>query len=143
LHYVRVEKIKADIYERWYELSIKGDDESSIWAYSVDIEEYAGENIETVSGMVGKELYADFSVEWINNYQIVGVLDVLGIEQTIQASSHVVVKGIVKKVIDEYTILCNVGKLGVIRGDFEEKIKEIQIDSCIIFTGNLRVEFQK
>lgn len=61
--------------------------------------------------------------------------------QTLDKSSHTEFVATVKKIIDEYTIVCSIGKLGeTILVEFEDTVDYLVEEDKIVFSGEIKAE---
>ncbi|MCX7748284.1 MAG: hypothetical protein N2645_15575 [Clostridia bacterium] len=136
----RISKIKSEGYERY--LKIDFDDKSlgSLWFYFVDCDQYAENEDEQGILRIGQKVKVVPSIEWVNTYTKVNSSEETVLKQPIQESPHVEAIALVTQIIDEDTIVCDLGTLSQITIELEKKADSIRVGDKIKFTGNLKAE---
>jgi hypothetical protein len=133
-----VKRIKSDGYERYIELEISNTSVERIWCYFVETNEYLKMGEESTILSVGNKIDVRLTIEWVNVYNFISGSEATGFKQPINESSHIVVNAEVLKVLDEYTIICDIGTFKNILVEFEIKIPGIKVGHRISFSGNLK-----
>lgn len=135
-------QIKSDGYERCigvkcYELDMK-----ILWLYLMDNEYLeAGEKLKFISK--DGEIDFDVSIVFVNKYETLDDFESLEMRQPIDKSSHVKVKALVVRIIDEWSAVCNIGVLKNVVVEFETKIFGVNVGQKLYFDGELQMAIQK
>ena len=111
--------------------------------YSVNEVDVYVEDSEITIIKVGDKKELELSVIFGNNCSKVNLSTQEKVTQPINKSSHTKFIATVKKIIDEYTIICSIGKLGRnILVDFENAVDHLEEDT-IEFSGEIKAELSK
>lgn len=138
----KIIQIKSDGYERCigvkcYELDMK-----ILWLYFMDNEYLEpGEKLKIISK--DGEIDFDVSIVFVNKYEILDDFARLEMRQPIDKSSHVKVKALVIRIIDEWSVVCNIGVLKNVVVEFETKIFGVNVGQKLYFDGELQIIIQK
>jgi hypothetical protein len=136
----KIVKIFSDGYERCIRISTSNNLIEHLWCYLVDTEVYVDSSTDNGTINVGQEVTLKLSIEWVNSYNILDSSENKSYNQTIKESSHIEAIALILSVVDEYTLICDIGYLKGIAVEFESKHKNISNGDIIKFTGNLKAE---
>lgn len=135
-----ITEILTDGYERTICLESA---DGQYWFDYLDTNEYTHENQKIRNLKTGMSIEISLSLIWVTNLECQEQENSrLELIQNKPKSSHAIVKGVVIKVVDPFTILVEVDKSRIIKIEFEKKI-EAKIGSWVILTGNLNAESVK
>lgn len=136
----KIEKMLSDGYERCIRISTSNNLIGHLWCYFVDTEVYVDLSTDIGTINVGQEVTLKLSIEWVYSYNILDCNKNTAYNQTIKDSSHIEAIALVLSVVDEYTLICDIGYLKGIAVEFESKHKDISNGDIIKITGNLKAE---
>lgn len=104
---------------------------------------YVEDDVNT-SLKVGDKKELKLSIIFGNNYSKVDLDTQESVTQPINRSSHTKFVATVRKIIDEYTIICSIEKLGKnILVDLEEVTENLDKEDRIKFSGEIKAELSK
>jgi hypothetical protein len=91
----------------------------------------------------GAEVDIDVSVVFVNKYEVVDDSATMEMRQPIEQSSYVQVKALVVQIIDEWTMVCNIGVLENVVVEFETKVLGVNVGQKLSFEGELQMVIQE
>lgn len=136
---IEITDVIYDGYERLYRFFIHSRSKIALWGHGLNHEEY----IESGSHQykVPERKTVELRIEWVNTVVPVYEDAALGVFQEVGESSHIKCIGIVERILNDDSFLCNVGEFGSITVELETSANEIQEKMVVEFSGNLEVEF--
>jgi hypothetical protein len=136
---IEITDVIYDGYERLYRFFINSRSGIALWGHGLNHEEY----IESGSRQykVPEQKTVELRIDWVNTVVPVYEDAVIGVFQEIGESSHIKCIGIVERILNGDSFLCNAGEFGNITVELETAVSEIQENMLVEFSGNLEVEF--
>ncbi|WP_027937982.1 hypothetical protein [Anaeroarcus burkinensis] len=99
------------------------------------------EDSKAISLKIGDRIELKLSIVFGNGHSKVAFGSKENFVQPKVQSSHTKFTASIQKIIDEYTLICSVGKLGKdILAEFEEPIKDLMENETIEFNGEIKAE---
>ncbi len=131
-----------DGYERCINIECYDSKIGTIWCYFLD-KEYMDTGQGVQSMMSGVEVDFDMSIVFVNRYNVLNDFATLEMKQPIERSSYVQVKALVVQIVDQWTVICDIGVLKNVLVEFESKISEINVGQKLSFEGELQMVIQE
>lgn len=138
----KIIQIKSDGYERCINIECYDPRVGTIWCYFLD-KEYLEPGQEMKSMLNGVEVDFDVSVVFVNKYEVLDDSAPLKMRQSIEQSSHVQVIALVVRIIDEWTMVCNIDVLKNVVVEFETKLSGVNVGQKLSFEGELQMVIQE
>ncbi len=138
----KIIQINSDGYERCINIECYDSKVGAIWCYFLD-KEYLEPGQEMEFMPKGAEVDIDVSVVFVNKYEVVDDSATMEMRQPIEQSSYVQVKSLLVQIIDEWTMVCNIGVLENVVVEFETKVLGVNVGQKLSFEGELQMVIQE